>query len=98
MGPEPYEPEEAFDPAEAVIDYRGCRIELRLLGVCGTYRVRRPDGSWRYIQPTVTGPCRQEWVILGPATDDDRPELEAVASADEAKRRVDSLLVGPNPR
>jgi hypothetical protein len=86
------------EPAEPVIDYRGYWIELRLQGWCGTYRVRRPDGSWRYTQPTEAGLSRQEWVILGPVADGDPPELEVVASAEDARRRIDTLVAARDPQ
>ena len=81
-----------FDTAEAVIDYRGYRIELRLVGACGTYRVRRPDGSWRYILPSVSGMYSQEWVIFEIEANGNQKELSVVASAEEARRRIDTDL------
>ena len=86
--PEPWE----FDPAEAVTNYRGYRIELRLHGACGTYRVRRADGSWRYIRPASVGPYHQEWVILGPVAEADPPELGTAVSVEDARRRIDAIV------
>jgi hypothetical protein len=82
----------AFDPAQGVFLYRGYRIELRLSGVCGTYRHRRPDGSWRYTLPTQVGGYRVEWVVLAPADLRDAADLDVADSLEEAAARVDARL------
>jgi hypothetical protein len=75
-----------------VFDYRGYRVELRLSGPCGAYRVRRADGTWRYTLPTVVGgDVGWEWVILQPAAAGELVEVETAPTAETAMRRVDAL-------
>lgn len=79
-----------FDPSNAVTSYGGYRIELKLRGFCGTYRVRRDDGSWRYTPPSAAGPYYPEWVVVRPMTAGQDVELEVFASIDAAKRWIDA--------
>jgi hypothetical protein len=81
------------DEVMSRVEYRGYLLVQRSFPGSATSRIRRPDGTWRYSEPTLVGGSWSGWVITRGSTGGDVGELAAVASYEEARQWVDSLLL-----
>jgi hypothetical protein len=79
---------------EAVIEYRGYVLMMRLNLLTTTSRVKRPDGSWRSVDPTIVG-WTVEWVVGRKLLDGQVQDIKRLGSQEEARRYVDRLRPQP---
>jgi hypothetical protein len=75
---------------EVVIEYKGYLLIERAYPGSATNRIRRPDGTWRYSEPTVVGRGWSGWVVARRSPGGAVLELEALSSCEEARQWVDS--------
>jgi hypothetical protein len=73
-------------------EYRGYWIEKRLVSLSTTSRVKRPDGTWREILPTIIGGTHSQWFVLKPLADGTLEEIDFAGSEQEARQIIDGLV------
>jgi hypothetical protein len=79
---------------EAVTEYRGYVLMLRRNSITTTSRVKRPDGSWRSVDPTIIG-SSFEWVVGRKLPDGQVQDIKRFGSEEEACRYVNRLPAPP---
>jgi hypothetical protein len=72
-----------------IVEYNGFQLIQRVYPGTTTCRIRRPDGTWRYSEPTVVSDSWSIWVVARRLPGGDVEELEEAASFEAARRWVD---------
>ena len=71
------------------VEYKGYLLIQRVYSGTGTDRIRRPDGTWRYSQPTRVCEPWTGWVIARRSTGGTVEELATAVSYEAACQWVD---------
>ena len=80
-------------PDEVVIEYRGYLLIQRIYTGTGSEWIARPDGSWRYSEPTIVELSeRIEWVVGKRSASGVVEELKSADSYDKARCWIDASL------
>jgi hypothetical protein len=77
-----------------VIEYRGYLLMMRQQLLTTTCRVKRPDGSWRSIDPTIFA-SSIEWVVGRKLPDGQVQDIKRFGREEEARRYVNRLPAVP---
>lgn len=82
-----------ISPEDVVVEYRGYLLLQEVCTGSGTNRIVRPDGTWRFSEPTQVGYSEIDgWIVARRLPDGLIEMLDAYERYDEARRKVDSLV------
>jgi hypothetical protein len=82
-----------MDDDDIVIEYRGYLLIQRYSSCTGTQWIARPDGTWRYSEPTYVENDSSEWVVGRRLTNGTIEEFAVSCRYEDARLWVDARLL-----
>lgn len=82
-----------MDDENIVIEYRGYLLIQRYSRGTGTQWIARPDGTWRYSEPTYVEEHSIEWVVGQRLTNEKIEECAVSYRYEDARRWIDARLL-----